>query len=306
MAKYYQLHADDVEQVSLIGKALSAPVRLEILKLLYYESLNVCEIAEKLNIPASSAGIHVKALEAAGLINTEIQPGSHGSMKLCSRKMDYVTIDLSGHASPVHERTVFHMPVGAFTDCDIHPTCGLCSEDTYIGQEDRISSFYLEDRIKAQILWSSGGYVEYRFANPFTESASIKCLTLSFECCSEAPNFREDWKSDISVWINNVNCGSWTCPGDFGMRRGKLNPDWWANGNTQYGILVNWSVRANGTWINGQHSSSAVIDELCLPDKPYISVRIGNSADAVFKGGFNLFGSKFGDYNQDIDLIVEY
>lgn len=306
MAKNLSLQADDVEKMCLIGKALSAPVRLRILQLLYFECLNVGEISEKLNIPASSAGIHIKALEAAGLINTEIQPGSHGTMKLCSRKVDFLSINFTGNALPVNNRQVLHMPVGAYSDCSIVPTCGITSEENYIGSEDNPASFYLPEHIKAQLLWTTGGYVEYRFPNTLKKEHPAKSMTLSFECCSEAPNYREDWKSDISVWVNGLKCGTWTCPGDFGSRRGKLNPGWWVDGNTQYGILMSYSIRETGTWVNGQMVSDVCMSDINCSDKPFFTVRIGIADDAEYKGGFNLFGAKFGDYAQDIDLVIEY
>lgn len=48
------------------------PVRLDILRLLYMESLSIVEISEKLCIAPSSAALHVKMLEVAGLINAEV------------------------------------------------------------------------------------------------------------------------------------------------------------------------------------------------------------------------------------------
>ncbi|MEI3204121.1 MAG: hypothetical protein V8S73_05705 [Lachnospiraceae bacterium] len=36
------------------------------------------------------------------------------------------------------------------------------------------------------------------------------------EICSEAPGYKEDWKSDLTLWVNDVEVGTWTCPGDLG------------------------------------------------------------------------------------------
>ena len=60
--------------------------------MLYFNSYNVIEIAEKLQIPPSSAALYVRSLEEAGLINTRVQRGSRGSMKICSRKNDSIHI----------------------------------------------------------------------------------------------------------------------------------------------------------------------------------------------------------------------
>ena len=50
----------DGQELCNLGKALSSQVRLDILKLLYTESLSIVEISEKLCIAPSSAALHVK------------------------------------------------------------------------------------------------------------------------------------------------------------------------------------------------------------------------------------------------------
>ena len=148
--------------------------------------------------------------------------------------------------------------------------------------------------------------MEYKFANAVPKNRHAKSLSLSMEICSEAPGYREDWKSDITVWINGVDCGTWTCPGDFGSRRGRLNPAVWPDGSTQYGMLMTWEILGDGCFINGNKAAEATLEDLFLMEKPYIDVRIGNKEDARYIGGFNLFGKSFGNYEQDIVMSVEY
>ena len=74
------------EQLALIGKALSSELRLRILSELEERAYNVNEIAECLQIPASSAALHVRVLEEAGLIETELRAAVRGSMKICRKK----------------------------------------------------------------------------------------------------------------------------------------------------------------------------------------------------------------------------
>ncbi len=50
------------------------------------EPLNINEIAERMKIPPSSAAMHVKTLEEAGLIETILMPGIRGSMKVCKKR----------------------------------------------------------------------------------------------------------------------------------------------------------------------------------------------------------------------------
>lgn len=306
MAKVLELTAENELQLCEVGNALSSPVRIQILKLLYYNSYNVGEIADKLQIPASSAALHIRTLENAGLIQTKSQPGNRGSMKLCSRKNDFINIRLAGIDPNINQVLSFSMPIGAYTDCQITPTCGIASEYAPIGYEDRPAEFFLPERINAQILWTSSGYVEYKFPFSLNKGSTPKRLMLSFEACSEAPNFKENWKSDITIWVNGIDCGTWQSPGDFGSRRGRLNPSWWDSGVTQFGKLVTLEVNEDGSLIDSQISSAVCIQNLELSASNSIAIRIGNKSDSHFIGGFNLFGEKFGDFAQNIIMSLVY
>ena len=217
-----------------------------------------------------------------------------------------MTINLVKKNTNVTEVFSEEMPVGAFTSCQITPTCGMYGPNGCIGNEDIEYCFFYPERMQAGMLWTSSGYVEYKFANGVPRNRKSKRVSVSMEICSEAPGYRENWKSDITVWINGKECGTWTCPGDFGARRGRLNPPDWPNGSTQYGIQVVWEVCEKGTFLNGQKLSDITVADLELMEQSYVAVRIGNKPDAHYVGGFNLFGKHFGDYDQDIILTVEY
>ena len=306
MAKSLSLDLSDVQELCNLGKALSSPVRLDILKLLYTESLSIVEISDKLSIAPSSAALHVKMLETAGLINAEVQPGTRGAVKLCSRKRDTVNIDLTDVARYVHEVITVDMPVGAYSVCEVKPTCGLADENGVIGNEDLATCFYLPERFRAQLLWSASGYVEYCFPNKLPKHRVLQSISFTMEICSEAANYREDWKSEITLWINGVECGTFLSPGDFGARWGRYTPKTWVPGSTQYGLLTCWSVRSDGCYINDERVSDVTVGKLGIsPDKAII-LRIGNKEDAQYAGGFNLFGKRFGDYPQDLVLSLEY
>lgn len=307
MAKYVEYDLDELDKVCDLGKALSSPIRLEMLQLLYEESLIIGEIAKKMNLPASSTAFHLKILEQAGLIRMEEQPGTRGTMKLCTRKVDIVSLGLVKRNKDINEVFSLEMPVGAFTSCHVTPTCGLCAPDgSAIGNEDREYCFYYPERMNAGLLWTSYGYVEYRFANGIPSGRKVSRILLSAEICSEAPGYREDWKSDITLWINGAECGTFTSPGDFGSRRGRLTPPAWSDGSSQFGHLTEWEVRDDGAYINGIPAAKTAITDLHLEEHAYIAVRIGNKSDAKYVGGFNLFGKTFGDYAQDIILTAEY
>lgn len=125
MAKVKEYRIDQVDEVCNLGKALSSPVRLEILQLLYRDSMIIGEIAKKLNLPASSTAFHLKILEQAGLIRMEEQPGTRGSTKLCIPKLDILTIDTTKRNMDVKEVFSAEMPIGSYSSCEVSPTCGL-------------------------------------------------------------------------------------------------------------------------------------------------------------------------------------
>lgn len=306
MAKLLVLDLGEAEEVCNVGKAISSPVRLEILKLLYEESLNIGEISEKLQIAPSSAALHVNILEKAKLINTEVQPGTRGAVRLCSKKNDIINISLDNVSKDVNQVISVNMPIGAYTDCEVFSTCGLADENGFIGNEDTKQCFYHPNRMNAQIIWSSGGYLEYKFPNQIPYRSDLMRIGLSLEICSEAPNYRENWKSDITVWINGIDCGSWLSPGDFGARRGRLTPSIWSSGSTQYGLLTTWEVRKDGSYINENRVSDTHLAMLGIKESEPLVIRIGNKKDAKHVGGFNIFGEKFGDHPQNIILSMEY
>lgn len=306
MAKIREYNIGDVESVCDLGKALSSPVRIQILHLLDEENMIIGEIARALHIPASSTAFHLKILEQAGLVRMEEQPGSRGLTKLCTRKLDSLTLDLRNRHREIAQVYSVEMPVGAFSNCKVSPTCGMFNQDGAIGSEDKEHCFYYPERISAGIVYSSSGYLEYRMANGVPGYANVERLVLSLEMCSEAPGYNEDWKSDITFWINGKECGTWTCPGDFGARRGRLTPPCVDNGSTQYGMEVNVTVEETGTSINGVFVSDVTIHDLEIMKRPYVKVKFGNKPDAKYVGGFNVFGKNFGDYNQDIILTMEY
>ena len=309
MAKNVYLNLGREEELTAVGRALSVPIRARILSLISREKLSVADIARELDIPASSCAAHIKALQEADLVRVEQLPGTRGSTKICSRNIDRIDIRLVEPTDEVDDVLTIEMPIGAYTDCKVCETCGLAGENAQISMDDREENFYLPDRVKAQIIWTSGGYLEYLFPNqirslPF--KVKINKIMLSAELCSEAPGFNMDWKSDITLWINDVDCGTWTCNSDYGDRRGYNSPEYWSKGRTQYGELTKWEIDEQGSYINGKKVSDIKLDDLKLMDSHKIKVRIGNRDDARHMGGFNIFGKKFGDYKQDILMGISY
>lgn len=308
MERNIYLNLDSEDQLSEIGRALSVKLRLQILKLLNRYSMNVNELADALKIPVSTTAFHVKVLTEAGLIFSAFQPGTRGSQKLCSRKVDNIQIDFMQKVDI--QKTDFvtiSMPVGCYSDCsDIKPSCGLVSELGYIDIDDEPKVFYNPAHYAAQLIWFSAGTLEYRFPNTSLIRRNPIRLQFSLELCSEVSNYRNDWPSDITVWVNGVELCTYTSPGDFGGRRGKFSPEWWSETYTQFGLLKSFSIDRTGVTIDNVFVSDLTIDKLNLAEGDCIRFRIGMKEDAVNKGGVNIFGEKFGDYDQNIIMKLTF
>ncbi len=299
----------EVELGSELGakvlRALASESRVAILNLLQSRTLNVSEIAEALGTTMSATSEHIKVLSDAGLIVTEMIPGTRGLQKACGRAVDSVSVMMPEPMSPAGRLIEVSMPVGAFADFAIEPTCGLLGQDGTIGLFDDPGAFYEPERIKAQLLWFHQGFVEYRFPNRLQSGDNVASLQLSMEVCSEAPLHNEDWPSDVVVSINGCVLGTWTSPGDFGDQRGAYTPEWWSTANTQFGLMKVWQVTDSGSFVDGVRLSDVTLSDLKLSAGKFVSVRVEVPEDAVNVGGINLFGAGFGNYPQDIVLRIQ-
>ena len=308
IARVLELLADDhnLQTLEAVTKALGSETRLEILRFLSAHTCSVLEIAEALDLPPSTANLHINVLEKAGLIETNLRPATRGLQKVCARVYDRIVIQLPADIEREDKAVEISMPIGAYVDINVTPTCGLAGELGIIGHLDDPSAFYEPERIYAQVLWFRRGHVEYRFPNRLPPNVLLNDIEVSFEVCSEAPLHHSDWPSDITVWIGDVEIGTWTSPADFGGERGALTPDWWGTQNSQYGLLKVWKVTKNGSFVDGIQVSEITLSDLSAKPGDPISVRIGIKDGASNVGGMNLFGSKFGNYPQDIVLRQHY
>jgi predicted transcriptional regulator len=304
-----ELSINEPDELVKVAHALSTHTRVNIIKLLLKRpNLNIIEIAELLQIPVSTAATNVKVLEDAALILTELQPATRGAMKVCRRNFDDVHMILNpiyGYINP-NESYRIEMPIGHFSNFEVLPTCGMANLSGMIIPEDDPASFYQPECKTAEIIWFRQGWIEYRFPKALPNKVHLKSIEFTMEICSEAPNYNNDWPSDITVWINDIEIGTWTSPGDFGDHRGKNNPPWWNDSSTQYGILKSFRVDGQRRPIDNVRAPSVVIGDLKLHELPFIRLKIGVKPDAHHKGGVNLFGKGFGDHSQAIMMNIQY
>ena len=306
-SKHINLSLNEIERLCPVAKALSSPLRVRMLALLSSRSMNVNEIADALSMPVSTAALNVRQLEESGLIYTEIQPGIRGAMKLCSRRIDSVSMRLVPELQDGVSALTLNLPIGSYSSAqDIRPECGIVSEHAWIGESNAPRTFYHPDRFSAQMLWFESGELEYRFSLGEISPDQVESLEFTMEVSSNAPMYRDDFKSDIFVSVCGHELGVWTSPGDYGGRRGRFNPSWWSDTSSQYGLLKTWRIDEYGSTLDGTALSSVKLSDLHLDQQDYISLRIGVHADAQHVGGLNLFGEKFGDFAQGIVARIGY
>ncbi|WEG10965.1 helix-turn-helix domain-containing protein [Pullulanibacillus sp. KACC 23026] len=290
-----------------IAKALSTDIRLTIFKQLLKQTMNVNEIAEMFNLPPSTAAVNIKKLEEAKLIQSELIPGTRGTQKVCAAVCNRIMVEMDPAGEKREEPfSLVQMPIGHFFDSHVAPTCGLLDENGIIGEFDDPGSFFDPMRVNAKLIWFCRGFVEYRFPKRIPYGAPIKNVEVTMEICSEAPLHNKNWPSDITMWMNGIEIGTWTSPGDFGGERGVLTPSWWGVENSQYGLLKTWRVNDEGTFIDGRKISDCQLKDLNLSSESYIRVRIGIKKEAANNGGINLFGKGFGNYDTDLVMRLDY
>lgn len=291
-----------------VAKALASETRQMILSLLTHNAMNVSELADIMAMPHSTVSFHLNQLQTAGLVSFEVEPGTRGTQKLCAKTYDQVSFRLPGAAVDAQQESVVavSMPIGSYRHVEAAPTCGLVSESKIIGMLDDPRSFFEPEHVYAQLLWFREGYVEYAFPNNLPHGATPTSVEFSMEICSEAPQYALEWPSDITLWINDVEIGTWTCPGDFGGEAGRLTPSWWDTNQTTYGLLKRWIVGREGAMIDGVELGAVTVNDLSLRHAHHVKMRLGVRRDARHRGGINLFGRKFGNYPQDIVMRTFY
>jgi len=291
------------EQDIHILKGLASEIRLQILYCIINEPKNINTISDELDLPQSTVATNVQMLEKCGLLSSKIVKGIKGNQKVCVCEYTQFLVNLEKNPHVPKDSVRVEMPIGLFIDYSVSPPCGMCGQTQIIGFLDSPESFLEPDRVKAGLLWFEKGFVRYKFPNnAYNPKQNVRQLELSMELSSETPGTNPDWKSDISVIVNDQLIGIWTSPGDFGDKRGKLTPEWWKMEGSQYGLLVSWVVNENGTFVGNEKISDTKIDDLAINNHHSINVEIGVNEQAEHVGGINIFGRGFGNYDQDIVL----
>lgn len=303
------LYLHSLKEAEEIFKALSTPMRLRIMELIYEnDHLSMNDLADALGLTNSAISLHVGKLENAGLITIQTTSGKRGVMKIVKPVYGKLIVDMTPDSQP-GTRPCYQddISIGHYTFADVHPTCGLSSSKNIIGELDEPRVFSYPERFSAGILWIGWGSILYNLPNRLNPGQRLTELQISFEISSECPETNEDYPSDIFFEINNIPLGKWISPGDFGARRGMLSPIWWSELLNQYGLLKTLIINQNGTFIDGTHNqiSKTTIMDLNIDYNSNIDFKFSVPRDTANCGGMTLFGEDFGDYSQNI-LVKAY
>jgi len=282
--------------------ALASDVRLKIIQLLSKEDLNIKELAERIGVSSAIMVKHVNVLEKANIITSQIVKRNGTTSRVCTLVFAEYRFIIETRRRNLPAVYTISIPVGHYSAIDGKPTCGLATEKDQIGIFDDPRVFWYPERINAQLLWFTQGYVEYRVPNYYSPERLITEIELSFEIASEAPDFADDWPSDITFYFNGFKLFTWTSPGDYGLKRGILTPEWWPS--NQYGLLKVIHITREGVMMDGIKMSDVTLDQILTCTEPYWSIRFEVAEDAKNVGGLTLFGQKFGNHAQDILMRV--
>ena len=302
------LHVKNLDEGLEVFKALGSELRINIIKLLQENhEMNMNELATSLGITNGALTSHIKKLEESGIIQVMTERGGHGNQKICKVAVDKIVVDVESEETE-EDQNIYNteVKVGHYSDYNVYPTCGLATSKAIVGEVDDPRYFSHPDRINAGILWFTKGYIEYMIPNLLPSATKIDQITVSLEISSEAPGINNDWPSDISIFLNDVKIGTWTSPGDYGDVQGIFTPDWWFPNWNQYGLLKMIVINKKGTFVDGLKISDVTINQFNLDYKSTVRFKFEIEEDAKNIGGITIFGSEFGNYNQDIKVRIAY
>lgn len=285
------IHFKDVADAQRLYECLSAPARLEILKLAIEgkaESLD--KLAKTLHLTNGAITQHVKKLCDAGLINLVEEPGKRGSIKKCIPAVNRIIIDVAADASDGNTH-FFDIPVGGFSSAAVKPYCGLATADGWIGERDDPRYFTYPERTSAVLIYFNSGRLNWTLPAP--DKKKPQSVSVSFEISSKPYGYGRKRESAVNFFLNDEKLGEHTVDGEFTDRKG-LFP----YGPPEvccYGKYKTVTVNANGAFFDGIKIGKTTINDIDLS-----SLAFGLSSE----NGVALFGSGYGDY--DCGLKVRY
>ena len=88
------LHIEKLSDGLSLFKALGSEVRLEIVRLLVEEPMNMNELAGRLHITNGALTTHIRKLEECGVVAVSSDSSGHGNQKICQVVPDKLLVDI--------------------------------------------------------------------------------------------------------------------------------------------------------------------------------------------------------------------
>ncbi len=300
------LHIKTLEEGLDVFKALGSDIRIAIIRLLLKNNgMSMNELASCLNITNGALTGHIKKLEDCGIVTIVNEPAAHGNSKMCMVWLDKILIDFDTAESQKNICET-EIRIGHYTNFQIYPVCGLATASRFIGEVDDPRYFAHPDRVDAEILWFDKGYVEYVIPNFVPAYQKIDQLSICAELGPNAPGTDAVNPANITFVLNDTAIGSWISPGDFGDHAGIFTPDWWYGNWNQHGMLKTITINQAGTFLDGLKISSVSLKDFMLDYKSTIKFRITINEEAEHTSGLTIYGRNFGNYNQHINVRIQY
>lgn len=300
-----ELELDTTTHSLPVYEALASSVRLSILQLLSTRQMNVRELAEALSLSSAIMTMHVKKLEKARLITTQMAPGKGGVQKICTlsaKKIEIILPTSPGLHRKAHQTEV---SVGHYTDFDLLPSCGIATVEHTIGEYNEPRYFWYPERVQAKMLWFSRGYIEYKAPNFLLGSQNPEELEITFELSTVLPFHPGNEPAGVVFSFNSIELGKWSGQKYQGTSRGIYTPAWWSDPLSQCGLLKTLRINRNGTYMDGKRISDVTLDNLPIRDKQW-TFRIAVPEQHGSSTGITLFGRGFGNHQQDLLFNLYY
>ena len=177
------LYLHSLKDAEEIFKALSTPMRVRIMELIYQNNhLSMNDLADALGLTNSAISLHVGKLESAGLVTIQTTSGKRGVMKIVKPVYGRLIVDLMPDNQPsVRPCYKDDISIGHYTFADVHPTCGLSNSKNIIGELDDPRVFSYPERFSAGILWIGWGSILYNLPNRLSTVTTMTELQIYFD-----------------------------------------------------------------------------------------------------------------------------
>lgn len=290
----------EAQRVVTIAKALSHPLRVKILNQILREPRSIVDLAKLNKINNSTVIFHLKLLEEAELITSKARPNIKGKTLIFYINFSHIHLTMQTPISLNKENVVEQsMRVGYYISATPAEYIRIATDDKFVVME--IDDAYNPDRFDANLLCMDNGEVTYAFSNAVSKRAKVDRLEFSLEISSESPYYCNDWKSEIIFNVCGIDVATFLSLGDYGGIRGLLNPEWWDDKYSQYGVLVTVAIDKSGIYLNNEKVRDDInIATLELENHDRILFSFRTKMDSQYAGGFNVYGKTFGNEPQDI------